>query len=184
MATSWNPNTCNKKTQWNMQSSSSDNWTTLTNSKWKLLEHFVRHVAQSELKTKPVRHKKPQASDELKSCLMSELNKLVWNHLKPPLSPWDCHPKTSAPHMKMKERRFKGNIQLEVFQDKASTMTDDLLSKPFGRMLAHTHQLWLDDTSAGHYTVVKQKKEETPTQEQNEKQEEDDDEEVSEQEAE
>jgi hypothetical protein len=77
MATSWNPNTRNEKAQWHMQSSSSDDWTTLTNSKWKLLEHFVRHVAQSELKTKPIRQKKPQASDELKSCLTAELNKIV-----------------------------------------------------------------------------------------------------------
>lgn len=62
-------------------------------------------------------------------------------------------------------------------------MTDDVLSKPFEKMSARTHQLWLDDIRAGHYTVVKQKKDETPTQEQNEKQEEADDEEVSEEEA-
>ncbi|KAH9819489.1 hypothetical protein DFH28DRAFT_886498 [Melampsora americana] len=162
MATSWNPNTRNEKAQWQMQSSSSDDWTTLTNSKWKLLEHFVRHFAQSELKTNPIRHKKPQASDELKSRLTAELNKLVWKHLKSPLSHLDCHPKTPSPHIKLKERRFKGDVRLEVIRDKASSMTDDILSIAFEKMSARTHQLWLDDIQAGHYTVVKQQEEETP----------------------
>lgn len=77
MAASWNPHTRNEKGQWDMQTSSSDDWTALTNTKWKLLEHFVRHIAQSDLKTKPTRTKKPQASDVLKCQLTAELNRLV-----------------------------------------------------------------------------------------------------------
>lgn len=77
MATSWSPYTQNAKGLWEMQASSSDDWTTLTDTKWHLLENFVRHVAQSDLKTKPTPTKKTQASDLLKCQLTSALNQLV-----------------------------------------------------------------------------------------------------------
>ena len=34
-------------------------------------------------------------------------------------------------------------------------MTDELLTKPFEKMTAKNHQMWLNDITAGFYTVVK-----------------------------
>ncbi|KAH9807105.1 hypothetical protein DFH28DRAFT_917168 [Melampsora americana] len=156
MATLWNPDTRNEKGQWQMQSSSSDDWTSLTNTKWKLLEHFVRHITQSDLKTKPTRPKKPQASDLLKSKLTAKLNNLVRQYLKPPFNHLDCHPKTPSSHVTLKGRTFKGNTRLEVIQHSNSRMTDALLATAFEKMAARTHQMWVDDIEDGYYAVVKQ----------------------------
>jgi hypothetical protein len=158
-----------------MQALSSDDWTALTDTKWKLLENFVRHVAQSDLKTKPKQSKKPQASDILKSHLTAELNQLVctlslssWfmtvsnhnsyelgKHLKPPFDRCDCHPKTSSPHITMKSWTIKGAIKLECIQADASRMTDEIITTPFEKMSAQIHQIWLSDIHAGFYTVAK-----------------------------
>ncbi|KAH9822565.1 hypothetical protein DFH28DRAFT_1078743 [Melampsora americana] len=155
MASSWNPHSHNDKGQWDMQSSSSDDWTALTNTKWKLLEHFVRHLAQSNLKTKPTKSKKPQASDALKARLTEELNLLVRQYLKPPFAHLDCHPKTALPHLSLERCCFSGNIQLQCIRDPKSRMSDALLSTAFEKMAVRTHQMWLDDIKDGYYKVVR-----------------------------
>lgn len=75
MACSWNPGTRNQKAHWEIERSSCDNWTHISETKWHLLETFVRETIKAEVC--PKAQKIPQPSDEVKMRLTSALNGLV-----------------------------------------------------------------------------------------------------------